>query len=210
MFKVMDIENKPLQVIGGREKEQEAMDRKSNLILRDESGVALVVALLMMVILSLIGLASSSTSIFEIKLSGNKKGATEAFYMADAGIQMVMADITNFYTNNGHYNPILGDQASQENEFKTSKPELIGEKIDNKYTDPNYTLPTGVNLTDRPQVTIYHTTVKKPPRGLGVSATKFEFNDYIVDSTGRDQMDLGSVKANSEIREKIVRLIPTD
>ena len=185
------------------------MNKQSNLILRDESGVALIVALLMMVILSLIGLASSSTSIFEIKLSGNKKGATEAFYMADAGIQMVMADITNFYTNNGHYNPILGDQASQENEFKTSKPELIGEKIDNKYTDPNYTLPTGVNLTDRPQVTIYHTTVKRPPRSIGNTAYQAEYNDYIIHSTGRDQMDLGSVKANCEIRGKIVRVIPT-
>ena len=183
------------------------MNKKSNLILRDESGVALVVALLMMVILSLIGLASSSTSIFEIKLSGNKKGATEAFYMADAGIEMVMADITNFYTSKG--NPIASDQASQENEFKTSKPELIGEKIDNKYTDPQYTLPTGVNLTDRPQVTIYHTTVKRPPRSIGNTAYQAEYNDYIIHSTGRDQMDLGSVKANCEIRGKIVRVIPT-
>ena len=62
MSKVMIKENEPLlktlfsrRVREGREKEQRVMDKKSNLILRNESGVALVVALLMIVILSLIG-----------------------------------------------------------------------------------------------------------------------------------------------------------
>ena len=94
----MDIDNTSLPKIRGREKEQKAMSKKSNLILRNESGVALVVALLMIVILSLIGLASSSSSTFEIRLSGNKRGATDAFYSADAGAKSVMADITNFNT----------------------------------------------------------------------------------------------------------------
>ncbi len=86
----MTIENEPLlktlfsrRVREGREKEQRVMDKKSNLILRNESGAALVVALLMIVILSLIGIASSSNSTFEIRLSGNKRGATDAFYSAD-------------------------------------------------------------------------------------------------------------------------------
>ena len=43
------------------------MRMKTLFILREESGVALVIALLMMVVLTLIGISSVYTSIFEIK-----------------------------------------------------------------------------------------------------------------------------------------------
>lgn len=198
-----------LRGTGGRGREQAAVDKKSNLILRNESGIALVVALLMIVILSLIGIASSSNSTFEIKLSGNKRGSTESFYMADAGVQMVLANITNFNTTNGSYQDIPGDQPSQEEEFKKDKPELIGENIDKKYTSPQYSLPSGVSLADPSQVTLYHTADTKVPRGVGMSAINFEYNYYIIDSTGRDQMDLSLYRSNSVVREKIVRVMPT-
>jgi hypothetical protein len=67
----------------------------------------------------------------------------------------------------------------------------------------------GIAFADPPQVTIYHTTVTKVPRGLGTSAIAFQYNYYIIDATGRDQLDFNAVKSNCEIREKIVRLIPT-
>ena len=99
----MNKENEPLlitlfsgRVREGREKEQRVMDKKSNLILGNQSGVALVVALLMIVLLSLIGLASSSTSTFEIRLSGNKRGATDAFYTADGGTAIGLARYREF------------------------------------------------------------------------------------------------------------------
>ena len=44
--------------------------------LKAQSGSALVVALLMMMILSAIGLASIFASTFELRLSGNKRGST--------------------------------------------------------------------------------------------------------------------------------------
>src|SRR4030042_3382975 len=72
------------------------MATKLNITLKDQSGTALVIALIMMIVLTLIGLASSYTSIFEIKLSGNKRGTTDAFYAADSGVQIVMANIDNF------------------------------------------------------------------------------------------------------------------
>jgi len=213
MFKVMNKENEPLlktlfsgRVREGREKEQRVMDKKSNLILRNESGVALVVALLMIVILSLIGLASSSTSTFEIRLSGNKRGATDAFYAADGGTQSVMPNVGNFNISSGYVNVIT-----------SSLPvELQNELIDQRYP-PNpasppanfFSLPAAISFADPPQVTIYHTTVTKVPRGLGLSATAFQYNYYIIDAIGEDQMDFSAVKSNCEIRQKIVRLIPT-
>jgi type IV pilus assembly protein PilX len=64
--------------------------------IKDQSGVALVLALVMIVILTLIGLASTYTSTFEMKLSGNKRGTTDAFYAADSGVQVIVANVENF------------------------------------------------------------------------------------------------------------------
>jgi Tfp pilus assembly protein PilX len=172
------------------------MDKNSNLVLRNESGAALVVALLMIVVLSLIGLASSSTSTFEIRLSGNKRGATDAFYSADAGLQSVMGNIANFSCDENPTPPAL-------------PAELATENIDLKNTNPTFTLPSGYSFRDQPQVTIYHTTATKVPRGVGMSAIAFQYNYYIIDSTGEDQMDLSLIRSNCEIREKIVRILPT-
>jgi type IV pilus assembly protein PilX len=59
------------------------MNKKYVEIIKNESGVALVVALIMMTVLTLIGLASTFTSTFEIMLSGEKRRSTDAFYAAD-------------------------------------------------------------------------------------------------------------------------------
>jgi len=172
------------------------MLKEPKLILGNESGVALVVALLMIVILSLIGIASSSNSTFEIKLSGNKRGSTDAFYTADGGAKSVLPNIANFNTSSG-YITNLG----------TLPTELQSEFIDQRMIAPALDLP--VPFTTTPQVTIYHTTVTRVPRGLGMSAIAFQYNYYIIDSIGQDQMDLSLIRSNCEIREKIVRLIPT-
>lgn len=168
-------------------------------VLQDESGVALIIALFMMVIISLIGLASSSSSIFEIKLSGNKRGATDAFYTADGGAQSVLANIGNFNTSAGY-------EAVTTNDLPV---ELQTESIDQKLTSPALSLPTGISFNDPPQVAIYHTTKDSVPRGLGLSAVNLEYSYYIIDSIGRDQGDLSLFKSNCEIRQKIVRVIPT-
>ncbi len=191
----MDGKNKSLR----REKEKEDMRKKSNLVLRNESGVALVAALLMIVILSLIGLASSSTSTFEIRLSGNKRGATDAFYTAEAGAQSVMANTGNFST--GYY-VAVPDSSSL-------AVELRNESIDSKLTSPSLSLPSGVSYPEAPQVTIYHTTRSTPPKESGFSAIHFEFQHYIIDSIGRDQLDASANRSNCQIREKVVRLVPT-
>ena len=53
-----------------------------------------------------------------------------------------------------------------------------------------------------PQVTIYHTALTRVPRGLGPSATAFQYAYYIVDAIGQDQLDFNQVKSNCQIREK--------
>ena len=157
------------------------MSRKICFPLGDQSGVALVIALIMIVVLTLIGLASTYTSIFEIKLSGNKRGTTDAFYAADSGLQVVVANVENF--------------------------SLPGKYVDNKY-DP-FTDPANPNPTKAKVVIQYDTTQEGSPRGSGFSAISFEYRHFVIDSKGQDQMDLSFVKSACELEEKVVRLVPT-
>jgi hypothetical protein len=150
-------------------------------IIRDQSGAALVIALLMMITLTLIGLGSVLTSTFEIKLSGNKRGSTDAFYAADSGVQVLLANIKNF--------------------------DLPGKYTDSQFdpfTDPDNPNPTRVKAT------IYHIPEQHgAPRGAGISATHFEFMYFNIHTTGQDQTDLSPVKSACSIEEKVVRLVPT-
>lgn len=73
--------------------------------LKNESGMALVVALVMMVILTLIGLASTFTSTFEIMLSGEKRRSTDAFFSADSGANVIALRYQNFVPGRTNYNP---------------------------------------------------------------------------------------------------------
>ncbi len=132
------------------------MDIQNNSILKNQSGAALVIALVMMIVLTLIGLASIFSSTFDIKISGNKRCSTDAFYAADSGVQVVEARVDNFNINlynTGTYNP---------------------------FTDAN-----NINVTNA-QVTVTHdTTQEGAPRGHGFSATNVEFEHFLIASIGQ-------------------------
>jgi len=149
--------------------------------LTNENGAALVIALMMMIMLTLIGLGSIFTSTFEVKLSGNKRGSTNAFYAADSGIQVIMANIDNF--------------------------NLPGKYVDNKY-DP-FTDPANSNVTKAAVVITHIPDQHGSPRGSGFSATHFEFIYYVIDSTGQDQIEFSPVKSACTVEQKVVRLVPT-
>ena len=176
------------------------MAKERFFVLKDKSGAALVIALIMIIVLTLIALASSYTSIFEIMLSGNKRGATDAFYTADGGVQAVLPAITNFYTSS--YTAIPNT---------SSLPQALrNESIDMGFSNPAFSIPADFTFTDRPNVTIYHTTRAGAPRGSGFSASgSYDFVYYVIDSTGRDQMDAASLKSSCEVAEKVVVLVPT-
>jgi hypothetical protein len=53
-----------------------------------QDGIALVIALIMLLVLSLIGISSVDTSIFETKISGNERAGSAAFYSAEGGIDV--------------------------------------------------------------------------------------------------------------------------
>jgi Tfp pilus assembly protein PilX len=155
---------------------------KTDGILKDQTGAAIIVALIMMIVLTLIGLASTFTSTFEIKLSGNKRGATDAFYAADSGVNVVTARIENFNLNS--YDP--------------------GTNKYNPFTDSE-----NINPTQATANIEYYPTEKAAPRGLGYSAVNLEYAHYLVESTGQDQTNTSSTRSSAIIQEKVVRLMPT-
>lgn len=53
-------------------------------ILKNQNGVALIIALIMLLILTFIGISAISTTTFETNLSGNERVATGAFYASEA------------------------------------------------------------------------------------------------------------------------------
>lgn len=62
-------------------------------ILREKRGVALIIALLMLLVLTLIGISSINTTTFETSISGNERVRADAFYAAEAGIQVAINQI---------------------------------------------------------------------------------------------------------------------
>ena len=156
------------------------MNIMNDSILKNQSGAALVVALIMMVVLTLIGLASIFSSTFEVKISGNKRCSTNAFYAAESGLQVVLARVENF-------NPNSYDSG-------TSKY--------NPFTDTNNINPTNARVTNT-----FISSQQGAPRGYGFSAINFEFEHFMIDSTG--QTCVVPAASTTTVQDKVVRLVPT-
>jgi hypothetical protein len=150
-------------------------------IFKNQSGAALVIALILLIVITLISLASSFTSIFEIKLAGNKRASTDAFFAADSGTEVVKANIENF--------------------------DLPGKYVGNQYNP--FTDPNNPNPMKAKAIITYVANQSGAPRGSGFSATgNYEFTHYIMESTGQDQAELSPIKSTCIIQEKVVRLVP--
>ena len=61
----------------------------------NERGVALVVAVLVMITATFLGIAAVMTSDIEVRISGNQRTSEKAFYAADAGIDDGVAWLIN-------------------------------------------------------------------------------------------------------------------
>lgn len=76
---------------------------------RKERGVAFVLALLLLLIVTLIGISAINSSIYEVFISSNKRASVQAFYVAEAGINEFIGrfrpDATNQILDNDPNNP---------------------------------------------------------------------------------------------------------
>jgi Tfp pilus assembly protein PilX len=71
-------------------KERSAMELCTG---KDQKGIALVVALVMLLVLTMIGISSIGSSIFETKIAGNERTAASAFYSAGGGVDIGISQL---------------------------------------------------------------------------------------------------------------------
>lgn len=62
-----------------------------------ERGAALVTALVVLTLLTVIGFAATNTSMLETMISSSERGRTEAFYVAEAGIEQLRRNFKNLF-----------------------------------------------------------------------------------------------------------------
>jgi len=174
--------------------------------LMNQSGAALVIALIMIIVLTLIGLASIFTSTFEISLSGNKRTSTDAFYLAEtrsntAAIAIDQINAVIIYT------PVNGNtdlSAAEQSTGLTVESEGINRKA--TILDPNslaaLALPSGKTLHDNTTINIYHS---KWAGGGGESTQYMKSDTYIIDTLGTDQIITTSLyKSKCQLRKKLL------
>ncbi len=70
--------------------------------LKNEKGVALVIALIMLIILTFIGISAISSSVFEAKISGNERWGSAAFYAASAGVEVGISRLPEIAAYSGN------------------------------------------------------------------------------------------------------------
>ncbi len=63
---------------------------KKNTKVQNESGFVLIISMFVLVILSLIGIAATTTTTLELQIAGNDKVIRDAFHKADAGIENII------------------------------------------------------------------------------------------------------------------------
>jgi type IV pilus assembly protein PilX len=65
-----------------------------------QQGIVLVVSLVILMILTILGMAAMSTSSLEIKMSGNAQETTRALEAAESGLNKLYNDTSSFNTSN--------------------------------------------------------------------------------------------------------------
>lgn len=176
----------------------------ANTIIKDQSGTALVIALIMIVVLTLIGLASTFSSTFEISLSGNKRLSTDAFYNAETRMYTTVPKAIDIddqqreaVGNNTDDSKLSADLQGQDVNRETV--------IDASHLDSQLPLPSGKTLSDSTKVTLYH---QKAAPGDGQGSVKP--NVYIIDAEGTDQIvSSDQYKSKVHLRMKVRVYKPT-
>jgi hypothetical protein len=132
-----------------------------------ETGAALVITLMVMVIMCLIGAAALMTSSVDLKISGNYRVAKQAFYLADAGLSYVRINPPKpWFLINGKetLTNLTADDQKQTG-------------IGNFQANVNY----GVTSGTTPPVT---KTMTNPPEGSGTGIRTGKAYHFTITSTG--------------------------
>ncbi len=134
-----------------------------------QRGVALAVALVILVGVTVVSLSMLATSMLELVMAGSEEARTTAFQKAEAGIDAVAADINNFQVtgNVGHTNCTGG----------------FSYKYDETCDVTSLTLPSGYDATGSEVSVRRESPLEQcPPRGMSTSCESYSVATFSMDS----------------------------
>lgn len=143
-----------------------------------QNGAALLVALSFLVVITLISLTAMRSTTTELRLASNNEERIAAEQVAQSAIDSIISEPTNFI--------VTGTEDTEK------KPALDSDDIA-EFGDAEVTLKEGATTN--------------PPRGLGVSAEKFQGTLFHVDGE-YNQNDTAPGRGKAFIGQGVVLLIP--
>jgi hypothetical protein len=143
---------------------------KENSLLKDENGSVIVLAMVILIVLTLLGISATTTSNIEVQIAGNEARYKLAFYGAEAGRNYVVRTIGLYSSGNitkgaPHYFP------------NNSSPYVA---------DTDLPLPTAQAIDDSQSFngSVEYDYSSNVPRGSGYAAGKFKAHRYILITNG--------------------------
>lgn len=130
--------------------------------LTDQKGVALVVALVMLLVLTFIGFAAISLTSYEAKISGNERVYNNAFYASDGGIENFRGrasagEFVNSVDGAGSYQVTIGNCVSNVRytrgaEYSIGGINYVDFLVDSEGVSPSFPTPGRVKIESIIQV----------------------------------------------------------
>ena len=152
-------------------------ENRMTLLQKTQSGAALLVALLFLVVITLISVTAMRSTTTELRLASNNEERVAAEQVAQSAVDSVMSDPNNFV--------VTGTEGTIDSSVTLSSSDV------SEFAHATITLTEGA------------TTV--PPRGLGVSAEKFQGTLFHIDG---DYDNVAGGRGQAFIGQGIVLLVP--
>lgn len=89
-------------------------------ILKNEKGVVLVISLILLLVLTIIGISSIGSSVFESRIAGNERVGSAAFYAAEGGVKVGISRLPDITAYSG---TVGGDQSYRSGRLTDSSPQ---------------------------------------------------------------------------------------
>lgn len=164
---------------------------EKNTRLNNQRGVALVLALVMLALMSILGVMALSTSITEVGISSNYRSSQQAFYAADRAVEYAMTNEQIFDTiGTGSVN-LNTDGSGTPSDTRDDHIANIAAATTNSGLD-----------SDATNQVVYLTSGALPP-GTGSDPTYFQARYYVITVSGE-----GPNNAAARVETQVARIVP--
>jgi Tfp pilus assembly protein PilX len=145
-----------------------------------QQGAALLVALSFLVVITLISVAGMRSSTTELRLASNNEARVAAAQVAQSAVDATVSDPNNFTVTG-----TPGETSST--------------------TNSDFSIGTDVSEFAHADVTLTEGDTTNPPRGLGLSADKFQGTLFSVDA---EYENLDAKRGQASVEQGMVLLVP--